>query len=200
MGKGLVNPIDDLRETNPPSNPELLDALADEFVDGGFDLKKLLRLILNSRVYQLSALPTPDNRLDTTFFTHYPLKRLTAEQLLDAINVGDRHRREVPAPARRHPRDRAARHELPVVLPRHLRPPPPRASPASASARPTRTSSQALHLMNGDLVNRKVAQPDGRLAQAPARPEADRRDAGPDALPRHLQPPRDRRRGPPPTA
>src|SRR5262249_45120541 len=66
LGKGLVNPIDDLRETNPPSNPELLDALASEFVKGGFDLKRLLRLILTSRTYQLSSLPTPDNRLDTT--------------------------------------------------------------------------------------------------------------------------------------
>src|SRR5262249_51919620 len=66
MGKGLVNPIDDLRETNPPSNPALLDALAGAFVDSGFDLKALLRLILTSRVYQLSAVATLANRLDTT--------------------------------------------------------------------------------------------------------------------------------------
>ena len=59
LGKGLVNPIDDLRETNPPSNPELLDALADAFIASGFDLKALLRQILTSRVYQLrrSRLP-----------------------------------------------------------------------------------------------------------------------------------------------
>ena len=62
LGKGLVNPIDDLRETNPPSNPELLDALADAFVKSGYDLKALLRLILTSRVYQLSAQSTGDNR------------------------------------------------------------------------------------------------------------------------------------------
>src|SRR5262249_12356620 len=67
MGKGLVNPIDDLRETNPPSVPAVLEALAADFVNGGYDLKKLLRLILTSRVYGLSSLPTPDNRLDTTF-------------------------------------------------------------------------------------------------------------------------------------
>ena len=87
MGKGLVNPIDDLRETNPPTNPELLDALAGAFVASGYDLKALLRLILTSRVYQLSAVATPDNRLDTAFFTHYTIKRLTAEQLLDAIDA-----------------------------------------------------------------------------------------------------------------
>ncbi len=55
LGKGLVNPIDDLRETNPPANPELLDALADRFIASGFDLKALLRQIMTSRVYQLSA-------------------------------------------------------------------------------------------------------------------------------------------------
>ena len=87
MGKGLVNPIDDLRETNPPSNPELLDALAGAFISSGYDLKALLRLILTSRVYQLSAQPTAENRLDTTFFTHYTIKRLTAEQLLDGIDA-----------------------------------------------------------------------------------------------------------------
>ena len=63
----------------------------------GFDLKKLLRLILNSRVYQLSSLPNPDNRLDTTFFTHYRVKRLTAEQLLDAINLATT---TLPSPVR----------------------------------------------------------------------------------------------------
>src|SRR5262249_1405514 len=87
LGRGLVNPIDDLRETNPPSNPELLDVLADVFVASGFNLKALLRQILTSRVYQLSAQPTPENRMDTTFFTHYTIKRLTAEQLLDAIGA-----------------------------------------------------------------------------------------------------------------
>src|SRR5262249_6592804 len=86
LGKGLVNPIDDLRQTTPPSNPPLLDALAAAFISSGFDLKALLRLIMTSRVYQLSATPTPDNRLDATFFTHYTIKRLSAEQLLDAID------------------------------------------------------------------------------------------------------------------
>ena len=68
---------------------------------------------------------TPDNRLDTTFFTHYTIKRLTAEQLLDAHRRGDRDRREVPAASRRHPGDLAAGHQLCVVLPRYVRPPVP---------------------------------------------------------------------------
>ncbi len=87
LGKGLVNPIDDLRETNPASNPELLDALADAFVKSGYDLKALLRLILTSRLYQLSAHPTAASRRDDRFFTHHAIKRLTAEQLLDAIDA-----------------------------------------------------------------------------------------------------------------
>ena len=122
MGKGLVNPIDDLRETNPPTNPELLDALADAFIASGYDLKALLRLILTSRVYQLSALTTPDNRLDTTFFTHYTIKRLTAEQLLDAIDAATGTVEKFPKlPAGTRAISVPDTH-LCVVLPRHVRP------------------------------------------------------------------------------
>jgi hypothetical protein len=162
MGKGLVNPIDDLRETNPASNPELLDALAAEFVKGGFDLKKLLRLILNSRVYQLSALPTPDNRLDTSFFTHYTLKRLTAEQLLDAINLatGTSEKfalqpagtRAIALPDTNYPS---------YFLDTFGRPFRAQACECERSSDPN--LSQALHLMNGDLVNRKVSDTSGLL-------------------------------------
>src|SRR5437667_1847221 len=64
MGRGLVEPIDDLRATNPPSNPELLDALAKHLADGKFDLKHYLRAILNSRAYQLESISQPGNRAD----------------------------------------------------------------------------------------------------------------------------------------
>ncbi|MFO0952745.1 MAG: DUF1553 domain-containing protein [Isosphaeraceae bacterium] len=162
MGKGLVNPIDDLRETNPPSNPELLDALASEFVNGGYDLKKLLRLILTSRVYQLSSLPTPDNRLDTTFFTHYTLKRLTAEQLLDAINFATETTEKFPLqPAGTRAIALPDTNYPSYFLDTFGRPMRVQACECERSADPT--LNQALHLMNGDLVNRKVAQNDGRL-------------------------------------
>ena len=164
LGKGLVNPIDDLRETNPPSNPELLDALAAEFVKGGFDLKHLLRLILNSRVYQLSALPTPDNRLDTRFFTHYPIKRLTAEQLLDALNFATGTFEKFPLkPAGTRAialPDSTYKSYFLDTFGRPLR------AIACECERTTDPNlSQALHLMNGETINRKVAQPDGRLAK-----------------------------------
>ena len=164
MGKGLVNPIDDLRATNPPSNPELLDALASEFVKGGFDLKKLLRLILTSKTYQLSALPTPDNRLDTAFFTHYTLKRLTAEQLLDAMNAATGTTEKFPL----QPAGTRAIALPDTSYPSYFldtfgRPQRVQACECERSSDPN--ISQALHLMNGDLVNRKVAQPGGRLSK-----------------------------------
>jgi hypothetical protein len=162
LGSGLVNPIDDLRETNPPSNPHLLDALADDFVRNGHDLKKLLRLILNSRTYQLSAVPTPDNRLDTTFFTHYRIKRLSAEQLLDAINLATgtvekfqgkpAGTRAIALPDTNYPSYFLDTFGRPL-----------RASACECERSPDPNLSQALHLMNGDLVNRKVGQRDGRL-------------------------------------
>ena len=86
LGVGLVDPVDDLRATNPPSNPKLLDALAADFVSHGFSQKHLMRRIMNSRVYQLSSLPRHENAEQTRFYTHYNVKRLPAEVLLDAID------------------------------------------------------------------------------------------------------------------
>jgi hypothetical protein len=85
MGRGIVEPVDDLRPTNPPENPELLEYLRKELVDHGFDLKHIYRQTLNSRVYQLSSEPNPLNENDVGHFSHYRMKRLTAEQLLDAV-------------------------------------------------------------------------------------------------------------------
>lgn len=85
MGKGIVDPVDDFRMTNPPSNPALLNALAEQFVRDGFRQKNLLRLICNSRTYQLSSEPGPANRDDETNFSRAIVRRLPAESLLDAI-------------------------------------------------------------------------------------------------------------------
>lgn len=86
LGRGLYNEIDDLRDTNPPSNPELLDALARDFIDHKFDVKYVVRTILNSQVYQLSAQPMPGNQEDRQNFARYYARRLPAEVLLDAID------------------------------------------------------------------------------------------------------------------
>jgi hypothetical protein len=86
MSVGLVDPVDDMRATNPPSNPELLDALARDFVEHKFDLKHLQRTILKSRVYALSSNPTDYNRADTrNYARHYP-RRLSPHVLMDALS------------------------------------------------------------------------------------------------------------------
>jgi hypothetical protein len=86
FGRGLVEPEDDMRVTNPPSNPELLDALADDFRASGYDLKHLVRTIATSRAYDRSSLPNEFNLADRQNFARYYPRRLPAEVLLDAIN------------------------------------------------------------------------------------------------------------------
>ena len=84
--RGIVEPEDDMRETNPPSNPELIQALATNFIDNKFDIKWLVRTICLSKTYQLSALPNDYNLKDKQNFSRYYPKRLTAEVLYDAFH------------------------------------------------------------------------------------------------------------------
>lgn len=86
LGRGLIDPEDDMRVTNPASNPALLDALAKSFLDNKYDLKKLVRIICTSKTYQLSAVPNDFNAEDRQNFSRYLPKRLNAEVLLDAID------------------------------------------------------------------------------------------------------------------
>ena len=87
LGKGLVEPEDDMRITNPPSNPELLDALCQGLVDSGYDLKQLIRSICTSTIYQLSSKANELNIRDTNCYSRYYPKRLPAEMLLDCIDT-----------------------------------------------------------------------------------------------------------------
>jgi hypothetical protein len=87
MGRGLVDPVDDFRPTNPASIPSLMEALADEFTRKNYDLRHLIRLIMNSRTYQASAEPNDTNAADGSNFAHALVRRLSAEQLLDAQNA-----------------------------------------------------------------------------------------------------------------
>ena len=86
FGRGIVDPEDDLRVTNPPSNPELLDALAQHFRDSKFDIKDLVRTICKSSTYQLSSEPTELNATDRQNFSSFYPRRMTAEVLYDALN------------------------------------------------------------------------------------------------------------------
>jgi hypothetical protein len=85
LGRGLVEPVDDVRATNPPTNPELLDALARHLIDNKYDVKALIRAITASRVYQLSAKPNPTNERDEQNYSRAPFKRIDAEVLLDMV-------------------------------------------------------------------------------------------------------------------
>jgi len=87
FNRGFVEPEDDMRDTNPATNPELLDALAKSFAGSGYDLKQLVRAICNSSTYQLSSIPNQHNRIDKQNFSRYYPKRLTAEVLLDSVNA-----------------------------------------------------------------------------------------------------------------
>lgn len=86
MGRGLVEAEDDLRETNPASNRELFDALAADFIQNKFDVKHLMRTILNSAAYQRSSKPVPGNAADDRFHSRYLIRRLPAEVILDAYS------------------------------------------------------------------------------------------------------------------
>jgi hypothetical protein len=164
MGRGLVEPIDDMRATNPPSNPELLDALAKHLADGKFDLKNYLRAILNSRAYQLESIPQPGNRADAAnvFYTRFTRKRLTAEQLADAIDSATATQekyqglplgtRAIQLP------DTKVRSFLLDVFGR-----PPRQVTCECERVSQPNIAQALHLLNGDFLNKKIASPTGRI-------------------------------------
>jgi Protein of unknown function (DUF1549)/Protein of unknown function (DUF1553)/Bacterial Ig-like domain (group 2) len=85
MGRGIVEPLDDFRVTNPPTDAALLDALAKDFVKNGFHIKHTVRTILNSRAYQLTSEPNDTNRNDSLNYSHYYVRRLLAEELIDVM-------------------------------------------------------------------------------------------------------------------
>jgi hypothetical protein len=109
LGRGIIHEPDDIRDDNPPSNPELLAWLEKEFVAGGYDLKKLYRLILNSNTYQLSSMPRSNAPQAEAQFATYPLRRLDAEVLIDAVNkvtgMSDLYTSPIPEPFTYIPRD-----------------------------------------------------------------------------------------------
>lgn len=164
MGRGLVEPLDDMRATNPASNPELLDALAAEFVKNKFDQKHLMRIIFNSRAYQLSSQVTPGNEADgaNTHFTRYTVKRLTAEQLADALDYATGTQEKyagVPLGTRAiQLPDTSYKSYLMDTFGR-----PPRQVVCECERTTKPNIAQALHLLNGDFLNNKLAAAGGRI-------------------------------------
>jgi hypothetical protein len=164
LGRGLVEPIDDMRSTNPATNPPLLDALALHFADSGFDLKQLVRAIMTSRLYQLDSQPTDSNAADEKFYSHFEVKRLPAEALIDAIDrVTD-----IPTKYRNLPLGTRA-----IELPDAEYPDyflntfakPRRASVCECERAPDPNLAQALHTLNGDVLALKIKDAKSRVSK-----------------------------------
>jgi hypothetical protein len=162
MGRGLTDPIDDVRATNPASNEELFDALVKDFTKD-FDVKRLMRTIMNSGTYQLSSEPSASNQSDNKYYSHYLIKRLPAEVLLDAMSKvtgvptafdgypSGTHALQLP--------DVTIKSEFLNVFGR------PKRVICDAGERSSEPSiAQALHVINGDTLNKKLLAKDSYVS------------------------------------
>ncbi len=173
MGKGIVDPVDDFRASNPPSNPELLTWLAGDFVSHGFDLKHLMRTILETAAYQRTSLPVESNLTDQRNYSHSLRRRLPAEVLLDAVGdlTGARDTLGgLPLGSRA---VQTWNHKLASeFMDAFGRPNPSLECPCERERKPTVV--QSLHLMNSTGLQAKLTSPKGRVgawaasAQTPA--------------------------------
>jgi hypothetical protein len=178
--RGIVDPLDDMRVTNPPSNPELLDALAKTLVDHQYSLKSLIKVIVKSRTYQLSAIPNEFNKNDKQTYARYYPKRLSAEVLLDAVGQvtgsptvfsGLPQDRFAPQRAIMLPDESFASYFLDVFGR------PQRISACECERVSEANLAQALHLLNSDEVQQKLSRAGGRadeLAKDPKRSDEDK--------------------------
>ncbi len=163
MGRGLVEAVDDLRETNPPTNPALFDALAEDFVKHKFDLRYLMRRIVTSKVYQQSSEQNPRNRQDDRYYSRYFVKRLTAEELLDALGKVTGEQEIFPGiPVGYRAEQLPDTHVRSDFLDSFGRPARQITCECERSQEPS--MSQALVFINGDTLNKKVAA-DGGLVE-----------------------------------
>ena len=164
LGTGLVEPVDDLRASNPPSNPELWKALTREFVEHGYDLKHIMRLILNSRTYQLGSATEPGNEADTRFYSHYLTRRLGAEVLLDAVSQAT----GVPERFDGYPLGARAIQLADPLLDSYFLTQfgrPERVTPCACERRSEVTITQLLELENSDELRHKTTTPEGHLSE-----------------------------------
>jgi hypothetical protein len=181
FGRGIVDPLDDMRVTNPPSNPALLDALAKDFAEHGYSLRHLVRTICKSRTYQLSSTPNEFNQHDKQAFARYYPRRVIAEVLFDAVcQVTDS-----PATFANLPRDRHAPHRA-IMLPDEsfasyfldVFGRPQRISACECERVSEANLAQVLHMLNSNEVQAKLSRPGGRaetLAKDP-RPDEEKID------------------------
>jgi len=163
LGAGLVEPVDDLRPSNPPSNPALWKHLREEFIKSGFDLRHMMREIMTSRAYQLSSASLPENESDRRFYSHYYARRLSAEVLLDAVSQAT----GVPDAFPGHPVGLRAIQMADPSLDSYflsLFGRSPRVTACACEREGEVTLPQLLHMQNGDSVVQKLHAAEGRLA------------------------------------
>jgi hypothetical protein len=165
FGVGIIEPVDDIRGSNPPSNPALLDALTKDFLDRKYDLRHLIRTIVNSRTYQASYRTNEWNADDATNFSHALPRRLTAEQLHDAIHLAAGVRpkvAQVPADslAQDFPDPSIERGGFLDLFGR-----PERQTSCECERRPDVSLVQALNLLNGSTIAEAIADPNGRISR-----------------------------------
>ncbi|HEU0008822.1 MAG TPA: DUF1549 and DUF1553 domain-containing protein, partial [Verrucomicrobiae bacterium] len=165
MGKGIIDPVDDIRASNPPSNPELLDALTAEFVSSGFDVRKLMATICKSRTYQLSIVKNKWNEDDTVNFSHALPRRLSAEQLADALAAATGSKISfagVPSGMRaaQIPDGMVAGNDFLLLFGR-----PKRQSACECERSSNMTLSHALSLVNGNTISEAVNSANSRIAK-----------------------------------
>ena len=162
MGVGIVDPVDDVRVSNPPSNPELLDALAEKFVFYDYDFKKLVRDICTSRTYRLSTETNATNAADTRNFSKAMIRRVRAEVLLDSISqvtATNEKYKGLPKGARAvQIADGNTTNYFLTTFGRATR-----ATVCSCEVKMEPNLSQALHLINGETVSQRIRQ--GKLVQ-----------------------------------
>src|SRR5256886_6250554 len=157
LGRGIIDPVDDVRISNPPSNPELLDALATHFTEYKYDFKRLVKDICTSRTYQLSTVTNPTNEADTRNFSHGMVRRIRAEVLLDVISEVTETKEKfkgLPLGARAvQIADGGTSNYFLTTFGRATRD-----TVCSCEVKMEPNLSQALHLLNGSTVQQKVAQ------------------------------------------
>jgi hypothetical protein len=162
FGRGIVDPVDDLRESNPPSSEELLQALAEDFVAHGFDTRHTIRTILNSRTYQLSSKPNGSNADDARYFSHAQVRLLSAESLLDAVSQAT----AVAEPLFHLPTGtRAAQIPDGEFAHPFLRTfgQPPRSVACECERGTDSTLEQALQILGGRTIHKKIVAPGNRI-------------------------------------
>ncbi len=164
LGRGVVEPVDDFRATNPPSNPELLDAIARHLVENKYDLRSLIRAITASRVYQLSSLPNATNERDEQNYSRALMKRVPAEVLLDMVSqttgVPERFSNAPPGTRAVQLWDSKVSHYFLRTFGR-----PERATACECERNAEPSVAQVLHLLNAPEVQAKLSHEAGLVAR-----------------------------------